>query len=528
MRRTLTVSALALTLACPALAQFGPPPTGFTVENPVLRRIWSLGMDSSQVQRLAQVLLDSIGPRLTGSPAQRSASEWALASYRAWDIPARTEQYGTWRGWRRGRTHIDLVQPRVRTLEGMMLAFSPGTGGRPVRAPVVQLPDVQDTAAFRAWLPQARGKFVAVTYPEPNCRPDTAWVSYATPQTVQRMREERTGARTAWTQRIQHTGRTANQLHAALDSAGAAGILTTNWSQGYGVFRVFGTTSRRSPALVLSCEDYGLVARLAQNNQGPVLEVNAESEDLGEVPVFNVIAELRGSELPEEYVVLSAHFDSWDGSSGATDNGTGTVTMMEAMRLLEAAYPSPRRTIIAGHWSAEEQGLIGSAAFAADHPNVVTGLQALFNQDNGTGRVQNLGAAGLVNAGGNLARWLSRIPADITRNITFGFPGSPAGGGSDNASFICSGAPAFGLGSGSWDYFSYTWHTNRDTYDKLSFDDVRNNAVLTAMLTYLAAEDPERVSRERRDVFAAGPGGQPGRWPSCGQPQRSSTQPARP
>jgi hypothetical protein len=156
---------------------------------------------------------------------------------------------------------------------------------------------------------------------------------------------------------------------------------------------------------------------------------------------------------------------------------------------------------------------------------VVEGLQALFNQDNGTGRVSNVSAAGLVNASGNFARWLSQVPGEITRHITFGFPGSPSGGGSDNASFVCYGAPSFGLGSNSWDYSTYTWHTNRDTYDKISFDEIRNNATLTAMLAYLASEDRERVPRERRTVFPSGQGGQPGRWPACSQPQRASPVP---
>ena len=153
------------------------------------------------------------------------------------------------------------------------------------------------------------------------------------------------------------------------------------------------------------------------------------------------------------------------------------------------------------------------------------GRQALFNQDNGTGRGVNLSSAGLVNASANLARWLSNVPADLTRNITFAFPGSPAGGGSDNASFICSGAPAFGLGSEQFDYFNYTWHTNRDTYDKLDWDDLRNNATLTAMLVYLASEDPQRVPRDRRTVFSPGQGGRPGAWPTCGQVLRATPTP---
>ena len=88
-----------------------------------------------------------------------------------------------------------------------------------------------------------------------------------------------------------------------------------------------------------------------------------------------VIGEIKGIEKPEEYVVLSAHFDSWDGGTGATDNGTGTLVMMEAMRVLKKMYPNPKRTIIVGHWGAEEQGLNGSSAFVEDNPKIVENLK---------------------------------------------------------------------------------------------------------------------------------------------------------
>src|SRR3712207_8077817 len=112
------------------------------------------------------------------------------------------------------------------------------------------------------------------------------------------------------------------------------------------------------------------------------MRLDGDAEFLGERPIFNVIAEIKGRERPDEYVVLSAHFDSFDSASGATDNGTGTITMMEAMRIIRRAYPSPKRTILVGHWGGEEQGLIGSNAFAADHPEVVAGLKAASHQDN--------------------------------------------------------------------------------------------------------------------------------------------------
>ena len=104
-----------------------------------------------------------------------------------------------------------------------------------------------------------------------------------------------------------------------------------------------------TPHLDVSCEDYGLLWRLAENEQGPVVRLEAEAEFLGEVPVANTLGMIRGSERPDEYVMLSAHFDSWDGASGATDNGTGTVMMMETMRILRATYPRPRRTILVAH-----------------------------------------------------------------------------------------------------------------------------------------------------------------------------------
>ena len=196
--------------------------------------------------------------------------------------------------------------------------------------------------------------------------------------------------------------------------------------------------------------------------------------------------------------------------------------MLEAMRLLKRVYPNPRRTIIVGHWSGEEQGLNGSRAFAADHPEVGRGMQALFNQDNGTGRVANISMQGFAKAAPIFRGWLARVPTDITRHITVIDPGAPSGGGSDNASFVCAGAPAFSLGSLQWDYGTYTWHTNRDTFDKIVHDDLRNNAVLTAMLAYLASEERQRIPRDRADPLPPHPlTGAAQTWPDCQPAARS-------
>jgi hypothetical protein len=500
-----------LAAAAPARAQT------WSTNDPVLKQMWELGMNQSQAPRMAQALLDSIGPRLVASPGLDRAHDWAQKTLTSFGVQARNEQYGTWRGWERGITHIDLIKPRVRTLEGTMMAWSPGTKGKNVQGSVVVVPNYRDEAELDAWVKTTKGKFVAISFPQPTCRPNRQYEEYGQPGALDRLKASRDSAQKAFRERVA----SAPLLRLKLEAAGALGTIESNWSGDYGVNKIFGTNTKTMPSVDLSCEDYGLVYRLAENGQGPVVRLNAESRFTGEVPVFNTIGEIRGTEKPNEYVLLSAHFDSWDAGSGATDNGTGTVTMMEAMRILKQVYPNPKRTIIIGLWGGEEQGLNGSRRFVGMHPEVVKGLQAAFNQDNGTGRVVNISMQGLTGAAPFMARWLSPIPREITRYIDLDLPGMPGGGGSDYASFICSGAPGFSLSSLDWGYGTYTWHTNRDTYDKLVMEDVKNNAVLTAMLAYMASEDPNFVPRDRR-VMPLNREGQPTQWPAC-QPGRADS-----
>jgi hypothetical protein len=304
--------------------------------------------------------------------------------------------------------------------------------------------------------------------------------------------------------------------------AGGRGGVAPQGTGGWGVIEVFETYNKIAPAVTLTCEDYGLLSRLAENKQKPVVRLDLDAQLLGEQPVFNTIGMIKGSEKPDEYVVLSAHFDSWDGGSGATDNGTGTMMAMEAMRILKQAYPNPKRTILVGHWASEEQGLNGSTAFTEDHPEVMKGLQALFNQDNGTGRVQSISSSGLTDIGRHLKAWYGKLPAfysdSLSPNVvSWSFNDVPTGnpGGTDGAVFACFGTPSFGMGAVNWNYSTYTWHTNRDTYDKVVFDDLKHNATLAAMMAYLASEDPEFIKRDRS------PGNWPATWPSnCGHVPR--------
>ncbi len=440
MRRIVSLALVAAPLVAPRLA----PAQTFPTKDPIIERIWAVGMDSSHTYQLSQTLFDSLGPRLMGSPNLKAAQDWLVKTYQSWGIDAKNEQYGTWRGWRRGYSHIDLVTPRVRSLEGTMVGYSPGTGGKDVTAQVVILPRFRDSTEFVRWLPQAKGKLVLVAAPMPTCRPPEDWAQNATEASQLRMDSLVVATQAQWAagrggEGVRGTGYSlalgGGTLGMRLEQAGVAGVITSrpklsfripnpaaqagaagrggfggggpNGTGGWGTMEIFETYDTIAPTIALSCEDYGLVFRLAENHENPQLRLNLDAQLLGEQPVFNTIARIPGTEKPNEYVMMSAHFDSWDGSSGATDNGTGTVTMMEALRILKQVYPHPKRTILVGHWSGEEEGEVGSAAFREDHPEVLKGLEALFNQDNGTGRIvahERRGPAGRRSAPSPLAR----------------------------------------------------------------------------------------------------------------------------
>jgi hypothetical protein len=461
-----------------------------------------------------------------------------------------------------------------------MLGWSPGTKGAPVTGEAIILPKFKDSTEFVKWLPQARGKIVLLSAAYPTCRPSEDWYRYATEESRLRMDSLVTRTLADWATdttgnvRYRGTGYTmglgSGSLGLRLDKAGVLATISSRpklsgfnipnnnpnggrgggrgnapaqgpmsafggklgggrgnapqGTGGWGTMEIFETYNTTAPGLALTCEDYGLVYRLAERGEKPRVKMTLESQALGEVPVFNTIGVIKGTEKPNEYVMLSAHFDSWDGSSGATDNGTGTLMAMEAMRILKKVYPNPKRTIMVGHWASEEQGLNGSKAFAEDHPEVIKGLQALFNQDNGTGRVQSISSNALSDIGVHLKSWYEQLPSFYTDTLSpnaigWVFRDVPATttGGTDGSVFSCYAAPSFGFGALDWNYGSYTWHTNRDTYDKVVFDDLKHNAVLAAMMAYLASEDPKFIDRTRS----------PGEWPAnfpanCGKAARKT------
>ena len=485
--------------------------------------------NNSQVEKLSHELFDVIGPRLVGTPQMKNAHDWAVNKYESWGIKSYLHEWGVWRGWERGITHIDMLKPRVRTLAGRQLAWSPSTSKRGVTAELTKIPQINNKEDFEQWLKTVKGKFILVSQNQITGRPDSQWEEYSTEESFEKMKKDRDKISEDWYSNIRKSGYGYRDISKAFEDAGAVGLISSYWSKAFGANKVFSARTEKIPNVDLNLEDYTMLYRMVENGINPTVKIISTSTEHGVVPTFNTIAEIKGVEKPNEYVILSAHFDSWDGSQGTTDNGTGTIVMMEAMRILKKFYPNPKRTIMVGHWGSEEQGLNGSRAFVEDYPKIVENTQAVFNQDNGTGRVVSISGQGFLNSYDYLSRWLSAVPQDVTKHIETDFPGMPGSGGTDHASFVAAGVPAFNLSALDWEYWNYTWHTNLDSYDKIVFDDLKNNVILTAILAYKASEDNEKASRERRILPKSSINPRTGRpmrsrgWPSVRKPNRDGT-----
>jgi len=180
--------------------------------------------NNSQLKIMAHELLDGIGPRLVGTPQMKKANDWAVEKYTSWGITARNEQFGEWKGWERGITHIDMLSPRVKSLEGTQLAWSPSTKGKSIKAEIMIIPDVLDSTAFANWLSTVKGKFVMISMNQPTGRPDDNWKQFATLTSFEKLKKERDEQTDAWQKRIRKTGYSSRMLPIILEKAGAKGI----------------------------------------------------------------------------------------------------------------------------------------------------------------------------------------------------------------------------------------------------------------------------------------------------------------
>lgn len=259
--------------------------------------------------------------------------------------------------------------------------------------------------------------------------------------------------------------------------------------------------TRSVPTLIMRNEDYGRISRILADGTPVKLRVNIKNEEYPEgTKVYNVIAEIPGTDKKDEVVMLGGHYDSWHDATGATDNGIGSSMMLEAIRLLAATHMKPRRTVRVALWSGEEEGLLGSIAYVAEHfgsaenpkPEFAK-LDCYFNIDSGTSKPR--GASVFGPPGG----------AQMVRDAMMGFKdwgfngANPTNsrnlGGTDSTSFNNAGLPGVGMAQDPFDYGSFTHHTNLDTYERIYEEDVREGAVEIASAVYAVAMADQMLPR---------------------------------
>jgi carboxypeptidase Q len=495
------------------------------------------GFQRSRVMEIMSWLTDVYGPRLTNSPGFRKAGDWTVKEMTSWGlVNVKLQPFGPFgRGWANDKFYMMATTPGGSLpVIGYAQAWTSSTNGVVSGDAVFATIDTPEDIA--SWKGKLNGKFLlSAALPIVPALFEAQAQRYTQDQLRDLERETdaagrggrgRGGFPGGGRGGAQAFGQTRTQF---LKDEGVLAIITPGSGTGGTVFTGGGGSRDANapatvPAVTIAVEHYGRILRTLQKDQPVRIEMEVKNTFYDDPTSFNVVGEIPGTDKADEVVMLGAHFDSWHAGTGATDNAAGSAVMMEAMRILKQSGLPLRRTVRIGLWGGEEQGLIGSLSFAEDHPEVINGLQVAFNQDNGTWRVEILEAQGFLKAGANLARWVAQLPAEMTDSVRVQVPGPQANAGSDHTSFVCRPAPAFRLQASYSEYRQYTWHTNRDTYDKIVFDDLKNNATMAAMLAYAASEDREKVSRDQ-SVLPPRPNGEARPWPTCGRARRSAVQP---
>ena len=448
------------------------------------KRIFQEIREHNQIMENLEYLSDRIGPRLTGSEQLEKAVAWASDLARRYGFEnVHTESWTVAHSWQRGSAEARIVAPIVRNLTIASAGWSPGTAGK-VRGKVLHVPATNRTD-LQAYAGKLRGALVVLEHPA-----DLSWQASSSSDSPGSpiQAPEPPPNRSKLTPEAEFD-RTRMMF---FKDQGVAAVLRDS-DKSYGLLNMTNAGDHYEASLVpvalLTHEDYGLVWRMLQ--KGPVEVEISLSNAFGESPVesYNTVAEIAGSERPDEVVIICAHLDSWDLASGSTDDGTGVASVMEAGRAIKALGLQPKRTIRIVLFSGEEQGLVGSREYVRRHEAELGKISAVLADDTGTGRLstvrlnQNFAAHKLVDT----------VLAPM-RELNLIEPGMERFYGSDYASFNDVGVPGFACVGTQSDYYR-THHSQADTFDKVQEDGVTQAAELLAGWAYNTAQLPELLPR---------------------------------
>ncbi|MFA7228925.1 MAG: M20/M25/M40 family metallo-hydrolase [Melioribacteraceae bacterium] len=439
----------------------------FSQQDPASQRIIEIGKSDNQTMRHQDILCNRIGGRITGSDAYYTASVWAMNELKSWGLDVKLEEVGEVPvGFNRGAWFGKMISPAEKVLNFVTPSYTAGTKG------------VQRGAALL--MPKTEAQFDSL-----KSKIKGAWILID-------------GENTGWPRDRD----SVTALTKKLTSAGALGTIQLTKVPMRCLDSRCVDSWGNLPSLCdikLLDVQYTEIKSLLERKQEVILEFDIRNFfKPGPVKYHNVVAVIPGEDLPDEYVVLGAHLDSYDIATGAVDNASGVSPMMEAVRLMMKAGAKPKRTIILVLFANEERGLVGSKSWVNRNKNILKNISVMLNKDFGTNPIVGISVPGAM------AEEMKKVAA-LIENAGLKYPfklieSSPfrkAGrGGTDSFSFTMEGVPAPGLRSQGPQMYGKTWHTPADTYDEIIPDALEDAAIKIALLAYGVSNLDQLLPRE--------------------------------
>lgn len=521
MRRAL--SALLLLAAMPLAGQQAQE----HIDLSVLNQIKDQAFNHSKVMEHLFYISDVYGPRVNGSPNHHAAAEWAIKQLEAYGLKnVHLESWGPFgNSWQYKKFYGALVEPNYAPLIGFPLAWTPGTNG-PVTGEAVFAP-IHSTADFDKYRGKLKNKIVLLVDPK-------IVAMHQTPE-AHRLSDDELQARTK-TADPAHPNRFGappqipgapvpppppsreevlklrNAINQFLSDEGV--LVAVNYGtngDGGTVFASYGGSQDPKaplppPSVAITPEHYNRIVRLLEHSITPKLTFDIDASFYKEDQNgFNVVGEIPGSSKPNEVVMLGGHLDSWQGGTGATDNGTGSSVAIEAVRILTQLHKPLDRTVRVVLWGGEEEGLLGSKFYVQHHfaerktmkqtPEYAK-LSAYFNDDMGSGRFRGISANGNLLTKAIFEEWAAPLK-DLEFTTVTGATAPPVRepGGTDSEPFNWIGLNGYQFVQDPLEYGTRTHHSNMDLYDRVQPGDVMQGAAIEAWFVYNAATRPDLLPR---------------------------------